>query len=167
MSVDDLSTDAALLIGDRAMKACLPGYRYAYDLGEEWTNWTGLPMVYAVWAVREGIELGETERAFHQAKESGKEAAGRIANRYAGDLGLDPGYCRRYLSHIIKYDLGPEELAGMERYRELVDLPPSPSAGEGWGVRGLFSKQQLTPSPSPLTPLPPRDRGTERGGRNG
>ncbi|MFO0824346.1 MAG: menaquinone biosynthesis protein [Gemmataceae bacterium] len=45
-------TDAVLLIGDRAMRACLPGHRYAFDLGEEWTAWTGLPMVYAVWAVR-------------------------------------------------------------------------------------------------------------------
>src|SRR4051794_7506466 len=34
---DDLSTDAVLLIGDRAMRACLPGYRFAYDLGQEWT----------------------------------------------------------------------------------------------------------------------------------
>src|SRR5437764_9041267 len=28
---DDLTTDAVLLIGDRAMRACLPGYRFAYD----------------------------------------------------------------------------------------------------------------------------------------
>ena len=27
-----------LLIGDRAMRACLPGYCQAYDLGEEWTD---------------------------------------------------------------------------------------------------------------------------------
>jgi chorismate dehydratase len=118
--VDDLRTDAALLIGDRAMKACLPGYRFAYDLGEEWTDVTGLPMVYAVWAVRKGVVLGESERAFHLAKEAGREAAGRIATRYAEGLGLDPGYCRRYLSHIIKYDLGPDERAGMERFRSLV-----------------------------------------------
>lgn len=136
---DDLSTDAVLLIGDRAMKACLPGYRFAYDLGEEWTNWTGLPMVYAVWAVRYGVDLGETEAAFHKAKIAGQAAAGRIATRYAAGLGLDPGYCRRYLTHIIKYDLGDEELVGMERYRVLVEelgLLPSPSAGERLGVRG-------------------------------
>lgn len=126
--VDDLSTDAALLIGDRAMKACLPGYCFAYDLGEEWTNWTGLPMVYAVWAVRNGVELGEAKLAFHQAKSAGQAAAGRIASRYAEGLGLDPGYCRRYLSHIIKYDIGPNELAGMNRYRELVqELGLSPA----------------------------------------
>ena len=54
---DDISTDAVLLIGDRAMRACLPGFDYAYDLGEEWTAWTGLPMVFALWAVRPGVEL--------------------------------------------------------------------------------------------------------------
>lgn len=45
--------DAALLIGDDALRA----YHQAtdllkYDLGEEWKAFTGLPMVYAVWAVR-------------------------------------------------------------------------------------------------------------------
>jgi len=43
-----------LLIGDRAMRACLPGFVHAYDLGQEWFDWTGLPFVYAVWAVRDG-----------------------------------------------------------------------------------------------------------------
>src|SRR5262245_23444796 len=33
--------DAVLLIGDRAMKSCLPGFRFAYDLGQEWHDWTG------------------------------------------------------------------------------------------------------------------------------
>jgi chorismate dehydratase len=117
---DDLSTDAVLLIGDRAMRACLPGYQYAYDLGAEWTDWTGLPFVFAVWAVRDGVELGEVESAFHRAKEYGLANAGVIAQREAAALGLDPGYCRRYFTNIIRYDLGPRELAGMRRYQELA-----------------------------------------------
>ena len=102
------------------MRACLPGYRFAYDLGAEWTDWTGLPMVFAVWAVRAGVELGAAEGAFHQAKEYGLASAGAIAQREAPLLNLDPGYCRRYMSNIIRYDLGPAELAGMNRYRELA-----------------------------------------------
>lgn len=117
---DDLTTDAVLLIGDRAMRACLPGYRFAYDLGEEWTAWTGLPMVFAVWAVRSGVELGEAEFAFHKAKEYGLGHAGAIAQREAPKLNLDAGYCRRYMSNIIRYDLGPAELAGMQQYRKLA-----------------------------------------------
>jgi chorismate dehydratase len=118
---DDLDTDAVLLIGDRAMRACLPGFRFAYDLGDEWTDWTGLPMVFAVWAVRKGVDLGDAAAAFKQAKELGVASAGRIAQREAAALGLDPGFCRRYLTNIIRFDLGPKELAGMRRYRELAE----------------------------------------------
>ena len=117
---DDLTTDAVLLIGDRAMRACLPGYRFAYDLGEEWTAWTGLPMVFAVWAVRRGVELGDAEAAFVRAKEYGLANAGAIAQREAPKLGLDAGFCRRYMSNVIRYDLGRPELEGMQRFRELV-----------------------------------------------
>jgi chorismate dehydratase len=114
-------SDAVLLIGDRAMRACLPGYRFAYDLGEEWTNWTGLPMVFAVWAVRGGVSLGAAESAFERAKEYGLAHAGEIAQREAEALGLDAGFCRRYLSNVLRYDLGPAELAGMKRFRELTE----------------------------------------------
>jgi chorismate dehydratase len=117
---EGVATDAVLLIGDRAMRACLPGFRYSYDLGEEWTAWTGLPMVYAVWAVRGGVELGATEKAFHKAKEYGLSRAGQIAEREAAALGLDPGYCRRYLDTLIRYDLGPQELAGLRKYHQLA-----------------------------------------------
>jgi chorismate dehydratase len=117
---EDAEADAVLLIGDRAMRACLPGFRHAYDLGEEWSRWTDLPMVYALWAVRGGVELGATEAAFHRAKEYGLARTGAIAEREAPSLGLDAGYCRRYLDTLIRYDLGPRELAGMRKYRELA-----------------------------------------------
>jgi chorismate dehydratase len=45
--------DAALLIGDDALRAYhQPTDLLKYDLGQEWKAYTGLPMVYAVWAVR-------------------------------------------------------------------------------------------------------------------
>jgi chorismate dehydratase len=118
---DDLDTDAVLLIGDKAMRACLPGFTHAYDLGAEWADWTGLPFVYAVWAVRPGVELGPAGPAFAQAKRLGLSRAGVIAAREAPKLGLDAGFCRRYLDTVIRYDLGPREWAGLNRYRELAD----------------------------------------------
>lgn len=125
---EDVSADAVLLIGDRAMRACLPGFAFAYDLGQEWADWTGLPFVYAVWAVRDGVNLGEAEAAFAKAKRLGLARAGVIAAREAPALGLDPGYCRRYLSNIIHYDLGSGELAGLDRYSTLAaELGLAPS----------------------------------------
>ena len=117
---ESAGTDAVLLIGDRAMKACLPSFKFAYDLGQEWTDRTALPMVFAVWAVRAGVDLGAAEFAFVRAKNQGLANAGAIAVREAKILGLDPGYCRRYFTNIIHYDLGPVELAGMNRFYQLA-----------------------------------------------
>lgn len=48
--------DAVLLIGDQALRAYYQETRssdtYSYDLGVEWKQLTGLPMVFALWAVR-------------------------------------------------------------------------------------------------------------------
>lgn len=117
---ENVDADAVLLIGDRAMRACLPGFAHAFDLGQEWHDWVGLPFVYAVWAVRAGAELGSVEAALHEAKRRGKLAVGPIAFREAPHLGLDAGFCRRYLSNIIRFDLGPREQAGLHHYYMLA-----------------------------------------------
>src|SRR5215207_6463447 len=83
VAADDMTTDAVLLIGDRAMKACLPGFAHAYDLGQEWFDWTGLPFVYAVWAVREGVDLRGVDRALLECKKYGLAKVGPIAQREA------------------------------------------------------------------------------------
>ncbi len=112
--------DAVLLIGDRAMKSCLPGFRYAFDLGDEWLRWTGLPFVFAVWAVRPGADLRGADAALQEAKARGLENVGAIAQGEAGRLGLDAGFCRRYLETLLRFDLGPDELAGLHRFYELA-----------------------------------------------
>ncbi len=117
---EDVDADAVLLIGDRAMRACLPGFQHAFDLGQEWFEWTGLPFVYAVWAVREGVDLRGVDEALGQAKERGLDRAGPIAHAEAPRLGLDAGFCRRYLSNILHFDLGPREQAGLHHYYMLA-----------------------------------------------
>jgi chorismate dehydratase len=112
--------DAVLLIGDRAMRACLPGYAFAFDLGQEWQDWTSLPFVYAIWAVRPGVDLGDVEDALLESKRRGCSRIGEIAQREAPLLGLDAGFCRRYLGNIIHFDLGPREQAGLHHYYMLA-----------------------------------------------
>jgi chorismate dehydratase len=119
-SADEVAADAVLLIGDRAMRACLPGFAHAHDLGQEWFDWTGLPFVYAVWAVREGADLGAVAEALHEAKQRGCMRSGIIAQQEAPRLGLDAGFCRRYLANIIHFDLGPREQAGLHHYYMLA-----------------------------------------------
>ena len=119
-AAENIDADAVLLIGDRAMQSCLPGFAHAYDLGQEWHDWTGLPFVYAAWAVRDGVDLGPVADALHEAKRQGMENIGPIAAAEAPKLGLDAGFCRRYLANIIRFDFGPREHAGLKRYYELA-----------------------------------------------
>jgi chorismate dehydratase len=119
-TAEEADADAVLLIGDRAMRACLPGFAHAFDLGQEWFDWTGLPFVYAFWAVRAGAELGAVDVALLEAKRRGCTHIGGIAHREAPRLGLDAGFCRRYLANIIHFDLGPREQAGLHHYYMLA-----------------------------------------------
>jgi chorismate dehydratase len=119
-AAEDADADAVLLIGDRAMRACLPGFEFAFDLGAEWRDWTGLPFVYAVWAVRQGVDLGAVEPALHEAKRRGLRRVGRIAEQEAPRLGLDAGFCRRYLETVIEFGLGSREQAGLAHYHRLA-----------------------------------------------
>jgi chorismate dehydratase len=136
---EDVDADAVLLIGDRAMHACLPGFRYAFDLGQEWHDWTGLPFVYAAWAVRAGVDLGPVLDALYEAKRRGLQDVGPIAAREAPHLRLDAGFCRRYLANIIRFDLGPRELAGLNHYYMLA-------SELGLARRGLHVKLYETPA---------------------
>ena len=98
--------DAALLIGDEALRAYWepPKGAYVYDLGAEWTAWTGLPMVYAVWAVR---------REYADAQ---PEAVSAVADALSGSL----AYCRDHLDDISQYAARWEPFAA-EHYRSYFD----------------------------------------------
>lgn len=58
-----LEADAALLIGDDALRTRykMEDKLFIYDLGQEWKNFTGLPMVFAVWAVRREFAEGRRD----------------------------------------------------------------------------------------------------------
>jgi chorismate dehydratase len=120
LPAEQADADAVLLIGDRAMKACLPGFVHALDLGQEWHEWTGQPFVYAAWAVRESVDLGSVADALVEAKRRGVCRVGEIAFQEAPRLGLDAGFCRRYLSHLIRFNLGAQEVAGLRRFYHLA-----------------------------------------------
>lgn len=116
--------DAWLLIGDAAL-AARRTVREAHvlDLGQAWLEWTGLPFVYAVWAVRAALPLDERARlaAFLEVSLAAGEAnlAG-LAARYAARVpGLgDAASLARYLA-AFRYRLGPDEEKGLDRFRAL------------------------------------------------
>lgn len=110
--------DARLLIGDQAIRfRAEQGAAFEYlDLGEEWLRRTGLPFVFAVWLIRpESPGLAAVADALRAVKRAGIAQIGEIARAQA-----DSAFAERYLREHIRFDLGAEEKAGIEKFRELL-----------------------------------------------
>lgn len=116
--------DGVLLIGDAAMKASLAYPNLGrVDLGDEWTRWTGTPMVFAVWAARREFAQREPAalRAAHAAllagKAWGKAHRADIVEHARKKVYLSRAYMERYFRDL-NYDLDAPKLAGLRRYYE-------------------------------------------------
>jgi chorismate dehydratase len=109
--------DAALVIGDPALRidpARLP--YHVYDLGAEWVEMTGLPMVFAVWASRRGLVTPEIGKAFRDSCDYGKAHMDQIVSIESARRDFPPVLVREYLTRHIVHDLGPREYEGMELF---------------------------------------------------
>jgi chorismate dehydratase len=113
------SNDAALIIGDPAMLIDRASLR-VYDLAEEWRKHTGLPFVFAFWAIRGGAARRAGGADFLAAKREGLEHVVEIARLYAGRLGLGIEELVTYLTDNISYDLDEESLGGLSLYYSLA-----------------------------------------------
>ncbi|MEO0140405.1 MAG: menaquinone biosynthesis protein [candidate division WOR-3 bacterium] len=119
---------AYLSIGDEALYLrkrlrSFPGYK-AYDLGELWYDWTGLPFVYAIWVIRGDVD--ET-----QASELARDLAFALTANLNDLLGLVEEKRRKLglsqaeaVSYIkgFTYRMGPAENQGLTRFRELLGV---------------------------------------------
>jgi chorismate dehydratase len=111
--------DAALIIGDPALylNASTKGVE-KIDLGEAWTDMTGLPFVWAFWAGRPGVLSADAVAALTSARDAGVAAADQIAAEYCGPERAVLG--EAYLRENIQYSLGEREIAGVRKYFELA-----------------------------------------------
>jgi chorismate dehydratase len=95
-----LTTDALVLIGDRTFGR-KSDFAYAYDMGEEWMKFTGLPFVYAAWVANKVIP--ETFIAdFNAALKFGLDSRKLLLNELPipNDFDLED-----YLMHKLDFEL--------------------------------------------------------------
>ncbi len=116
-NLDDMlkRADAALIIGDKALhyQAQVPNH---LDLGEEWTDMTGLPFVYAFWAGHE-LSLTHTEvDIMQQSYQLGAQNLTKIAREYAVGKSFDWHFYNDYLTKHIFYQFGEDEKAGLMEF---------------------------------------------------
>jgi len=111
--------DHTLLIGDPAIDFLRsPHDRQIWDLGQAWHEMTRLPFVYAVWALRRGIDFQRLGILLRSAKAFGLETLDTII-RTRRDY--DEAFRRDYLGWHIHYHLGADEKAGLKRFADLLE----------------------------------------------
>ncbi len=118
--------DAVLLIGDRALlNADHFGRHFPFrmDLAEVWHEMTGLPFVFARWAVRRSLELRlrqDVTRGLDQALQRYEAAGPGAAGRHGRRLGLPPEEVARYLGGF-NYRFGEAETTAIHRFRTMYE----------------------------------------------
>ncbi len=112
------SCDAVLLIGDRAIDFSRAEHDHQiWDLGTAWFELTKLPFVYAVWALRRGVENKELRRHLREAKDFGVDTLDHIIHTRT-EYDLD--FRKDYLGWHIHYHLGTDEKRGLAKFAELL-----------------------------------------------
>ncbi len=113
--------EAALLIGDPALRVRFHRRDLLiYDYARLWRQFTGRPLVFAFWAVREDrLERGRAVD-FWTAKEEGLRHRDRIVAHYAEALDLPPAFLQRYLEESVAYDLDEEGVSSLALFYDLA-----------------------------------------------
>jgi chorismate dehydratase len=110
--------DYALLIGDPALDLLLgPHEHQVWDLGAAWYELTGLPFVYAVWALRRGLENSRLRRQLREAKNFGLETLDSIISSRTE---YNYEFRKDYLGWHIHFHLGADEKRGLARFIDLL-----------------------------------------------
>jgi len=113
--------DAALIIGDPALHIDPATIPYAcLDLGAEWVNMTGLPMVFAVWSARKELIREPYLQAFQASCRYGLEHMDDIVREQSPIRGISEQLTRDYLTKHIVFELGERDYEGMRRYLDLA-----------------------------------------------
>lgn len=127
-NIDSLKRDdPLLLIGDNCIRfRDTDQYKYKYDLGKEWYDLTGLPMVYGLFVFKGGFVRDDYESVLEIKKilndnlEINLKNKIEIYNNINMRTGLAIDFIEEYFSKI-KFGLGKNEISGLNKFLEYAD----------------------------------------------
>src|SRR5262245_16736514 len=125
--------DAALLIGDNALKFMedndqpnvdrqKPILRLGseplevFDLAERWRFLTGLPFVFAFWAVREGFKDAGVVDALKASRDFGVANMPTLAEQYSGPMQIKKPFVEAYLQKNVHYYMDQSCLEALQLF---------------------------------------------------
>ncbi|HEY3009454.1 MAG TPA: menaquinone biosynthesis protein [Micromonosporaceae bacterium] len=137
-----LEADAAVLIGDAALRAHYEAPRRGLavtDLGQAWREWTGLPMVFAVWAVRREFAadnpglVKDVHDAFLRSRDLCLAELDDVAASAARWEPFDAATLASYF-RVLDFSLGDRQVAGLREFAAraaaIGAAPALPPAGQ-------------------------------------
>lgn len=116
-----LEADAAVLIGDAALRATYDAPRRGldvYDLGQVWREWSGLPMVFAVWAARRDYAeanpglVKDVHDAFVRSRDDALAHVDDVAEQAARWEVFDAATLATYF-RTLDFSLGERQVEGL------------------------------------------------------
>jgi chorismate dehydratase len=119
-----LEADAGVLIGDVALRALYDAPAHGLtvtDLGQAWREWTGLPMVFAVWAVRRDFaeahpgRVKDVHEAFLRSRDLCLGALDEVAEAAARWEPFDAATLASYF-RALDFSLGDRQVAGLREF---------------------------------------------------
>jgi chorismate dehydratase len=140
-----LEADAAVLIGDAALRATYEAPRRGltvYDLGQAWGDWTGLPMVFAVWAVRRSYAaenpglVKDVHAAFVRSRDDALAHVSDVAATAARWEPFDADTLATYF-RTLDFSLGERQVDG------LVEFARRAAATGALGSRADFGRPEF------------------------
>lgn len=114
--------DGVLLIGDKALRMPHQCEEFAgiYDLGQVWTQWTGLPFVYASWFAHPGADLERLSHLFNEVRSRSQIEMDEVVLSTSRTQNWELELCRDYLVRKIRYRLGGRERRGAEVFCRMM-----------------------------------------------
>jgi chorismate dehydratase len=110
--------DYVLLIGNAAIDFIrAPHQHEIFDLGAAWYEMNNLPFVYAVWALRRGVENAQLRRQLREARDFGLDSLDSIIRSRTE---YDYEFRKDYLGWHIHYHMGTDEKRGVAKFVELL-----------------------------------------------
>jgi chorismate dehydratase len=136
-----MEADAGVLIGDPALRAMYeaPGNGLlVIDLAEAWKEWTGLPMVFAVWAVRKDFAAAhpglvkDVHEAFQRSRDLCLGELDEVAASAARWEPFDAATLANYF-RALDFSLGERQIAGVREFARRAanrgEVPALPADG--------------------------------------
>jgi chorismate dehydratase len=121
--------DAAVVIGNDALFWNTP-VAERVDLARAWTDWTGLPFVFAVWA-GPGADAPGLAEGLSACYGENAQRLGDLAERAAPGDPARRDLIESYLRTNIRYRLGSREREGMARFLGMADAAAVAAPREG------------------------------------